>query len=92
MENGRGLNLDDLGIEGFCPTSQMIPPIDPRNPNRIYADGDIVRCEILKVSPDIEKLILGMKGNALSPSMQHAYQLGLISPSDLPPEYTYVKL
>ena len=90
MEGGRGLVLDDLGIQAFCPTNQLVPPIDPKNPNRIYAAGDFVRCEILKVSPESERLVVGMKGNLLSPELLHSYQLGLIFEHELPSEYTYV--
>jgi len=91
MEGARRLFLEELDIKAYCPVSQMIPAIHPGNPNKIFAPGDLVRCEILSVKPESGKVVLGMKGNALSVEMKHSAQLGLTFQSELPPAYTCVK-
>lgn len=90
MEGGKGFFLEDLSITAFCPIAQVIPAIDPRNPNKIFAPGDLVRCEVLKVIPASEKVIAGMRGNTLSPEMKHSVQLGLMFRKDLPSQFSYV--
>jgi len=91
MDGGKGFFLEDLSLTAFCPIAQVIPAIDPRNPNKIFAPGDLVRCEILKLTPSLEKVVVGMKGNTLSPEMRHSVQLGLIFQPDLPLQFSYVK-
>jgi len=88
VEGSRNLYLEDLEIIGYCPVGQMIPAIHPANPNKIFQPGDFVRCEILSVKPDSEKVVLGMKGNALSLEMKHSAQLGLTFESDFPIAYS----
>lgn len=83
--------LEDLGIKPFCPSSQAIMPSDPREANRAYESGDLVRVEVIEVQADNEKLVCGMKGVTLSPEMQHSFHLGLISRNDLPRQFTYVE-
>jgi ribosomal protein S1 len=90
MEGGRSCFLEDLDITAFCPVAQMIPAIDPKEPNKIFAPGDKVRCEILKITPAIEKVIVGMKGTAISAELTHSVQLGLILKGDIPLQLSYV--
>ena len=41
--------IDDIKIRCFCPSAEMIPASDPRDPVRSYESGDIVRVVVLEV-------------------------------------------
>lgn len=87
-ENTKQIILDDLNVRGFCPIHQTIPVADPKDPSRYYDIDDFIRLEILEINPETERLITGMKGVTLSPELQHAFQLGMVSRYDLPPYYS----
>ena len=41
--------VEDMRIKGFCPSAEMVPAADPRDSDRNYENGDIVRVAILEV-------------------------------------------
>ena len=41
--------IEDIRLRGFCPSAEMVPAYDPRDPGRTYETGDVVRVAILEV-------------------------------------------
>jgi len=41
--------IEDIRVRGFCPSAEMVPANDPRDPGRTYETGDVVRVAILEV-------------------------------------------
>ena len=46
--------IEDIKIRCFCPSAEMIPASDPRDPVRSYESGDIVRVVVLEVGLILE--------------------------------------
>ena len=49
--------IEDIKIRCFCPSAEMIPASDPRDPVRSYESGDVVRVVVLEV---IQKFIISV--------------------------------
>ncbi|PNF37896.1 hypothetical protein B7P43_G06205 [Cryptotermes secundus] len=81
----------DVNVKAFCPTSNLIPASDKKSVNSSYLMNDTVRCEVLEVNPDTEKLVCGMKGVTLPPNSDYSSRLGLIHSDDFPEVYNMYK-
>ena len=81
--------IEDLKIRCFCPSGEMVPASDPRDPVRSYEAGDIVRVVCLEVKLESQRLLAGMKTSGLRPEMAGVVKLGLCPPSQLPAAYSY---
>ena len=46
---GKSRFIEDIKIRCFCPSAEMIPASDPRDPVRSYESGDVVRVVVLEV-------------------------------------------
>ena len=46
--------IEDIKIRCFCPSAEMIPASDPRDPVRSYESGDLVRVVVLEVGDILE--------------------------------------
>ena len=60
--------IEDLKIRCFCPSAEMIPASDPKDPVRSYEAGDTVRVVCLEVG----RLTLSSKYRAIFPSVGKA--------------------
>jgi hypothetical protein len=76
-----------VGKQAFCPTSSLIPASDKKSVNSGYLNNDAVRCEVLEVNADNERLVCGMKGVTLPPNSDYSSRLGLIHSDDFPEMY-----
>jgi len=81
--------IDDIKIRCFCPSAEMIPASDPRDPVRSYESGDIVRVVVLEVKVESQRLLSGMHSSSLKPELQNIVKLGLVLANDLPSTYSY---
>ena len=81
--------IEDLRIRCFCPSGEMVPASDPRDPVRSYEAGDIVRVVCLEVKLESQRLLAGMKTSGLRPEMAGVVKLGLCPPAQLPAAYSY---
>ena len=81
--------IEDLKIRCFCPTAEMIPASDPRDPVRSYEAGDIVRVVCLEVKLDSQRLLAGMKSSSLRAEMAGVVKLGLCPQPQLPASFSY---
>jgi len=81
--------IEDIKIRCFCPSAEMIPASDPRDPVRSYESGDLVRVVVLEVKVESQRLLAGMNNASLRPELQNIVKLGLVQPNDLPATYSY---
>jgi len=81
--------IEDIKIRCFCPSAEMIPASDPRDPVRSYESGDIVRVVVLEVKVESQRLLAGMNSASLRPELQNILKLGLVQANDLPATYSY---
>jgi len=81
--------IQDLKIRCFCPSGEMIPASDPKDPVRSYETGDIVRVVCLEVKMESQRLLAGMKVSGLRPEMAGVVKLGLCDPAQLPSAFSY---
>eukprot|EP00092_Neocalanus_flemingeri_P103489 GFUD01132444.1.p1 GENE.GFUD01132444.1~~GFUD01132444.1.p1 ORF type:complete len:836 (+),score=222.84 GFUD01132444.1:36-2543(+) len=81
--------IEDIKIRCFCPSAEMIPASDPRDPVRSYESGDIVRVVVLEVKVESQRLLAGMNSSSLRPELQNILKLGLVQANDLPATYSY---
>ena len=81
--------IEDLKIRCFCPSGEMVPACDPKDPVRSYEAGDTVRVVCLEVKLESQRLLAGMKSSGLKPELQNIVKLGLCQPSELPASFSY---
>jgi len=81
--------IEDIKIRCFCPSAEMIPASDPRDPVRSYESGDVVRVVVLEVKVESQRLLAGMNSGSLRPELQNIVKLGLVQANDLPATYSY---
>ena len=83
--------IEDLRIRCFCPSGEMIPASDPKDPVRSYEPGDVVRVVCLEVKLESQRLLAGMKATGLRPELAATglVKLGLCPPNKLPASFSY---
>jgi len=83
--------IEDLRIRCFCPSGEMIPASDPKDPVRSYEPGDVVRVVCLEVKLESQRLLAGMKASGLRPELAATglVKLGLCPPTKLPAAFSY---
>jgi len=86
---GKSRFIEDIKIRCFCPSAEMIPASDPRDPVRSYESGDVVRVVVLEVKVESQRLLAGMNCASLRPELQNILKLGLVQANDLPATYSY---
>lgn len=64
-----------------------MPAIDRRGTTRAYIVGDYIMCEILEISPDSERLVIGMRGMHRDAELDGQIAFGLIGSDQFPAAY-----
>lgn len=82
--------------QAFLTNAEVVSGVDRRGAPRPYATGDYVRCEILEMVPDSERMVIGMRGvhqpdaplpSSASAATETAITFGLVTIDDFPAAY-----
>lgn len=81
--------------QAFLTNAELVSGVDRRGAPRPYATGDLVRCEILEMVPDSERMVIGMRGlhqpdvsaSLAESAPQTAITFGLVTMDDFPAAY-----
>lgn len=76
--------LADITIKAYVVTQNLVPAYDKKGNPKTYNANDYVCCEVLDVSADADRMVLGMKG-ALT--IDAKAPLGLITAEQMPEYY-----
>ena len=57
----------DVKIRCFCPSAEMVPACDTKDPSRAYEGGDLVKVVVLEVKVESQRLLAGMHITSLPP-------------------------
>lgn len=72
-------------------TADLVPAVDRRGAVRAYSTGDLVMAEILEMTPDSERMVIGMRGITQPPDggCGNAVPIvfGLIDAEQMPAQY-----
>lgn len=72
--------------------ADLVPAIDRRGAIRAYSGGDLVMAEILEMTPDSERMVIGMRGVMQRDASQSEdggspIVFGLVTEDQMPAQY-----